>query len=289
MSHNWQKSTPLALISLVGVCAVWGSTFLAMQTAIARVPVLDFLAWRFSLAVLMMIALRPGALLHLSREKLKHGILLGLALGAGYITQTYGLLWASATVSGFITGMFVVLTPVMSWLILRRQITRRVWLAVALATAGLALLSLRGWAVGPGEMLTLACAAFYAIHIVGLGEWSQKHEPYGLAILQIGTVAVVTLAAAAPGGIALPPDAGTWGILALTAILATAVAFFVQTWAQSLVSPTRAAVVMTMEPVFAGIFGVLLGGNQLTLQIIFGGVCILAAMLLVSLQKPAQN
>ena len=143
--------------------------------------------------------------------------------------------------------------------------------------------------MGPGEMLTLACAIFYAIHIVGLGEWSAKYDSYGFAILQIGTVAVVTLIAAAPGGITLPPDAGIWGIVALTAILATALAFLIQTWAQSLVAPTKAAVVMTMEPVFAGIFGVLVGGNKLTLQIVTGGICILAAMLLVNLKAAVKT
>jgi len=286
MLRNWKSSPTIALIALIFVCAAWGGTFLAMQKAIARVPVLDFLAIRFTVATLVMIAIRPQVLRHISKEQLKHGFFLGLALGAGYISQTYGLLYASATVSGFITGMFVVLTPVMSWLILRRSINRNTWLAVILATFGLALLSLRGWAVGPGEMLTLACAIFYAIHIVGLGEWSVKYESYGFAVLQIGTVAVLTLIAAAPGGIALPPNAGIWGIVALTAVLATALAFLVQTWAQSLLSPTKAAVIMTMEPVFAGIFGVLVGGNRLSAQIIIGAVSILAAMLLVNL-KPA--
>ena len=289
MLRNWKTSPTIALIALVGVCAAWGGTFLAMQTAIARVPVLDFLAVRFTVATLVMIILRPTALRYISKDELKHGILLGLALGAGYITQTYGLLYASATVSGFITGMFVVLTPVMSWLILRHRITVKMWLAVTLATLGLGLLSIHDWAIGPGEMLTLACAVFYAIHIVGLGEWSAKSDAYRLAILQIGTVAVITLIAATPHGITLPPDAGTWGIVALTAILATALAFFVQTWAQSLVSPTRAAVVMTMEPVFAGIFGVLLGDDKLSFQIITGGICILAAMLLVTLKATVKT
>ena len=286
MLTNWKTSPTVALIALIGVCAAWGGTFLAMQRAIAKVPVLDFLAIRFTVAALVMIAFRPVVLRRFSREQLKHGFLLGLALGAGYITQTYGLLYASATVSGFITGMFVVLTPLISWIILRKNINRKNWLAVILATVGLAFLSLRGWAVGPGEVLTLACAIFFAIHIVGLGEWSVKHDAYNLAVLQIGTVAVVTLLAASPDGITLPPDAGIWGIVALTAILATALAFLVQTWAQSLLSPARAAVIMTMEPVFAGFFGVLIGGNTITVQIIVGAVCILAAMLLVTLKNP---
>jgi drug/metabolite transporter (DMT)-like permease len=284
MLKNWKESPTIASIALIGVCAAWGGTFLAMQKAIARVPVLDFLAIRFTVATLVMIVLRPTALRHISRNELKRGIILGLVLGAGYITQTYGLLYASATVSGFITGMFVVMTPLMSWLILRRPVSRKIWLSVILATVGLGLLSLHGWSVGLGEILTLACAVFYAIHIVGLGEWSAKYDPYSLAILQIGTVSILTLIAAAPHGITLPPDAGVWGIVALTAILATALAFLIQTWAQSIISPTRAAVIMTMEPVFAGVFGVMIGNNQLTLKIVAGGICILVAMLLVNLK-----
>jgi drug/metabolite transporter (DMT)-like permease len=212
-------------------------------------------------------------------------VLLGIALGLGYITQTFGLLSASASVSGFITGMFVPLTPVMAWLLLSHKTNRITWLAVVLATIGLALLGLHGWSIGIGELLTLGCAIFFAIHIVGLGEWSARHETYGLTLIQISTVAVISLIAAAPGGVALPPDGGVWMAVGLTAVLATAIAFLVQTWAQSLVSPTRAAVVMTMEPVFAGIFAVVIGGNHLTLQVIGGAICVLAAMFMVQLKS----
>jgi len=216
---------------------------------------------------------------------LLRGFGLGTILGLGYITQTYGLRYTSAAISGFITGMFVVLTPVMSWILLRRKTNRNTWLVVALATVGVALLSLNGWSAGIGELLTLACAVFYAIHIVLLGEWSSRYEPYAFALLQIGSVAVISLIAAVPGGIVVPPDPGVWGVVGITGVVATAVAFFVQTWAQSLVSATRAAVVMTMEPVFAGLFAVVIGGNQLTLRTLGGAACILAAMLIINLKS----
>ena len=134
-------------------------------------------------------------------------------------------------------------------------------------------------------LLTLACAIFVAFHIIGLGQWSAEHETYGLALIQIATVAVISLATAAPGGITMPPDAEVWGTIGITAILATAVAFFVQTWAQSLVSPTHAAVVLTMEPVFAGVLSIALGREQVTLRIIFGALCVLAAMLIAQLKS----
>jgi drug/metabolite transporter (DMT)-like permease len=288
MSANWKSSPTIASFALVAVTAVWGYTFLAVQDAIASMPVMDFLAWRFLLASIVMIALRPTCLRNVTRRELLRGLGLGTILGLGYIAQTYGLRYTSAAISGFITGMFVVLTPVMSLVLLRRKTNRNTWMVVALATVGLALLSLRGWSVGIGELLTLGCAVFFAIHIVFLGEWSPQYNPYAFSLLQIGAVAVISLIAATPGGITVPPNPEVWAVVGLTGVLATAVAFFVQTWAQSLVSATRAAVVMTMEPVFAGLFAIVIGGNQMTLRNLAGAACILAAMLIVNL-KPGRE
>jgi drug/metabolite transporter (DMT)-like permease len=285
MPRTWKSSPAIALTALVGVTAVWGGTFLLVQNAVNRMPVVDFLSLRFILASLIMLAVRPGCLRGMTRLGIVRGIALGIVLGLGYITQTIGLLYASAAVSGFITGMFVVLTPVMAWIILRHKISRHTWLAVGLAAAGLALLSLHGWAVGKGELLTFACAVFFAVHIVGLGEWSFRHDIYALTFLQLATVGIISLIASAPGGISLPPTAGVWATIIFTAVFATAVAFIVQTWAQTLVSATRAAVVMTMEPVFAGVFAVVLGGNRLDARIISGAVCVLLAMCLVQLNS----
>jgi len=285
MLANWRSSPTIASVALVGVTAVWGYTFLAVKDATACMPVMDFLAWRFLLASVVMIALRPTCLRNVTRLELLRGVGLGTVLGLGYIAQTYGLRYTSAAISGFITGMFVVLTPVMSWILLRRKTNRSTWMVVALATVGLALLTLNGWSIGIGELLTLGCAVFFAIHIVGLGEWSSQYDPYAFSLLQIGAVAVISLIAAAPGGIVVPPDPEVWGVIGITGVLATAVAFFVQTWAQSLVSATRAAVVMTMEPVFAGLFTVVIGGNQLTLRTLGGAACILAAMFIINLKS----
>ncbi len=284
MLANWKSSPMIASFALVGVTAVWGYTFLAVQDVVASMPVMDFLAWRFLVASVVMIVLRPVCLRNVTRLELLRGLGLGTVLGLGYIAQTYGLRYTPAAISGFITGMFVVLTPVMSWILLRRKANRNTWMVVALAAVGLALLSLKGWSVGIGESLTLGCAIFFAIHIVFLGEWASQYDPYTFSLLQIGTVAVISLIAATPGGIAVPPNPGVWAVVAITGVLATAVAFFVQTWAQSLVSATRAAVVMTMEPVFAGLFAVVIGGNQLTLRTLAGAACILAAMLIINLR-----
>jgi drug/metabolite transporter (DMT)-like permease len=231
-----------------------------------------------------MFVIRPTSLRHISRRGLWRGIALGVLLGMGYITQTFGLRTTSPAVSGFITGMAVVFTPVFSWILLHRKINRNTWIAVGLAIIGLALLSLHGWAFGTGELLTVGCAMFIAFHIIGLGEWSSQHESYGLALIQIATVAVLSLLVAAPGGIMLPPDISVWGTVGVTAVLATALAFLVQTWAQSLVSPTLTAVVLTMEPVFAGVFSVVVGADHLTVRTVAGAVCVLAAMLIAQIK-----
>ena len=285
MPKNWKSSSGLAITALVAVTAAWGVTFIVVQDAVSRMPVMDFLAVRFAVAALVMIALRPMCLRGMGVQGFKRSAFLGLALGLGYITQTFGLQHASASVSGFITGTFVVLTPVVSWILLRRKTGPNVWWAVGLATVGLALLSLNGWSIGVGELLTLLCAVFFALHIVGLGEWSPKHDVYGLAVLQIAFVAGLCLAVALPGGLTLPPDGGVWGAVIVTALVATAFAFVVQTWAQSLVPATRAAVIMTMEPVFAGFFAVVLAGNHLTVRVIIGGALVLTAMLLTELKS----
>jgi drug/metabolite transporter (DMT)-like permease len=243
---------------------------------------MGFLTWRFALATLIMAVVRPRAVLSLGRRGWWRGFLLGLSLAGGYVAQTYGLRYTSAAASGFITGMFVVFTPLISGVVLRRRIPWAAWAGVALATAGLAVISLHGLHVGFGELLTLVCAFSYAVQLVGLGEWSGDHDPYALAVVQLATVAVLCTLVALPGQLRVPPDGGVWAAVVVTAVLATAVAFLVQTWAQSLMSATRAAVVMTMEPVFAGVAAVL-AGEHLDWRVPVGGFLVLAAMYLVEL------
>jgi len=289
MLRNWKSSPVVAVIALVGVTAVWGWTFIIVKDAIAKMPVMDFLAVRFSVAAIIMLVLNPLSLRHITFKCLWQGAILGVLLGSSYITQTFGLQWTSPAVSGFITGMSVVFTPVLAWLMLHRKINLYTWIAVALAIVGLALLSLHGWNFGGGELLTVACALFVAFHIIGLGAWSAKHNAYTLALVQIATVAVICLIAASPGGIMLPPDSSVWWTVGITAVLATALAFLVQTWAQSIISPTLTAVVLTMEPVFAGVFSVAVGSEQVTARLIIGAVCILAAMLIAQLKRGAKQ
>jgi len=201
----------------------------------------------------------------------------------GDVAQTFGLERTPATVSGFITGLFVVFTPLCSAVLLHRRVSGMAWFAVGVATCGLALLSLRGLSIGTGEAITLLCAVAFALHIVGLGEWSTPGDAYGLAVIQLTTVAVLSIVLSAPTTLSPPPDGGVWGAILLTSLGATAFGFWGQTWAQAHLHPTRAAVVMTMEPVFAGVFGVAIGGDDLTARTVLGALLVLSAMYLVEL------
>lgn len=271
----------LAVPALVAVTAIWGATFVIVKNAVARMPVMDFLAWRFVLATAVMLVVRPRVLMELGRKGWWRGILLGGTLAGGYVAQTYGLRYTSAAASGFITGMFVVFTPLLGGLLLHRRVGPSSWFAVALAAVGLGVISLHGIDVGFGEALTLVCAFAYALQLVGLGEWSADHDAYALAVVQLATAAVlITVISLLTVGIRPPPTPFVWGAVLGTAVLATAVAFLVQTWAQTYISATRASVVMTMEPVFAGVAAVL-AGERLGWRIPVGGALVLAAMYLV--------
>jgi drug/metabolite transporter (DMT)-like permease len=203
--------------------------------------------------------------------------------GLAQILQTYGLSHTSAAVSGFVTGMYVVLTPILGAVLLRQRAPAATWVAVALSTAGLGLLALRGFAVGTGELLVLASALLYALHIVALGAWSGARDALGLATVQMLAIAALCSLAALPGGVTMPSSSGAWAAVLYTAIAAGAGALVAQTWAQAHLTATRAAIIMTMEPVFAALFAVLIGGEHLTLRMLCGGLLVIAAMYVVEL------
>jgi drug/metabolite transporter (DMT)-like permease len=278
-----RRTSLLAALLLLGVTAVWGSTFFLIKDLLDRVPTLDFLAVRFSIAAVLLVVVAPRALGRLTKESRRHAVVLGGLYGVAQILQTAGLAHTAASVSGFITGMYVVATPLFAALILRARITAMTWGAVALATAGLAVLTLEGFSVGYGEAITLVAALIYALHIVGLGAWSKPSEVIGMSIVQIMVIAVICLVASAPGGIVLPDSTGDWLSLLYMAAFASSFALLAQTWAQAHLAPTRCAIIMSMEPVFAALFAVLAGGEDPTLRLVGGGAMVVTAMLVVEL------
>ncbi len=281
------RTTTLATLGLLAMTAVWGSTFVLIKDVLAQMPVADFLAVRFAVAAIVMLLLFARPMRRLGRRQILRGVLLGLVYGVAQLLQTWGLARIAPSVSGFVTGMYVVFTPILALLLLRQRMSGVVWLAVLLSTAGLALLSLNGLSVNLGVWLTLAAAALYGLHIVGLGQWSQPEETFGLSAVQMLAIAVVCLLATLPhGGPLLPPDRSAWFGVLYMALVAGAGAMLMQTWAQAHLPATRAAIVMTTEPGFAAFFAVTLGSDVLGWRMLVGGGLVLAAMYLVELLPP---
>jgi len=266
---------------LLSVSVIWGSAFVIMKDTLHRQDVYSFLACRFLLAALVMAILRPSAFKHFNKKFLFRGIVLGILLGCGYIFQTFGLTLTSVAKTGFITGLYAVFTPLIAAGLLKKDISKIQWFSVFLAALGLGLLAVNGFSIGLGEFLVVISALFYAGHIVGLSDWSAGANTYALTILQLATVGVICFIASLKNGFHMPPDSGVWQAVIYTAIFASAFAFIVQTWVQSFMSATSVGIILTMEYIFAALFGVWFGHESLTLRIVLGGGLVISAMYII--------
>ena len=268
-------------LGLLATTAVWGGAFLVMKDSLVRQDVYSFLASRFILAAAFMFIYKPKSLTGLSRKFVKRAVLIGLLLCSGFIFQTFGLTQTTVSNTGFITGLYLVFTPLISWLLLKREIFKVQWLAVLVATIGLYLISFNGISVGIGEILVLISALLFAGQIVALGEWSDGENTYALTLIQILVSAVIFFALSLKDGFQLPPDNAVWSAVFYTAFFATFLGFLIQTKAQSVMSATVAGVLLAMETPFALFFGLYFDNDPITLRIISGGTLVLLAMALV--------
>jgi drug/metabolite transporter (DMT)-like permease len=274
-----------ASLAVAAVC--FGSTFLVVQQAVERVEPIPFLAVRFLLGALV---LWPFARKRSSSPgELRDGALAGGALLVGYILQTVGLQYTGSATSAFITYLLVVFVPLLAFGLLRRRPHPITLLGVAVAVVGLVLLTDPGGAgqsagFGKGELLTLGCAVAYAAHVVILGETAHRHDPIRLAAIQ---VAAVGAACAVPGlwlgGYAFP--AAAWGAAAATALVATALAFGLQVFGQRTVPPARAALLLLIEPVFAGLVASIRGDAFSASQLAGAGLILTAVVLAETLPE----
>ncbi len=272
------------IAGLVVATAVWGSTFLVTKDALDTLSVANLLFWRFGVAAVLLLAAAPKRWLQLSVDEWRKGLWLGLFLGAGFLAQTEGLRHTSAAVSGFLTGLMVVFTPLVAAVLFREQITGRGWAAVAVATTGLALISLNGWALSPGAAITVLGALLFALQIASLSRWATRDNSYGLTAVSVAVTAVVCgLAALGGDGVSVPTRGDELVAILYLAIAATCLGLVLQAWSQSYLSATTAAVIMTLEPAFAGAIAVLIGGEVLTTRMWVGGLAILAAMFIAEL------
>jgi len=284
---RWQADSALALVALV-----WGATFVVVKQAITEISAMYFLSLRFSLASLCLLILFLPAFRRLPRRRLisglRGGLLTGLFLWSGYVLQTFGLHYTSAGNSGFLTGLYIVLVPVIGAVVYRQRPSLREIFGLALAAAGMLLMTLPDggsrFAINFGDLLTIACAVAFAFHLLVLGHFSKRESVEAVALGQIacaGALSTISLAVEKP---AAHWSGGVVMAIVLTAVFATALAFALQTWGQKHTTPTRTALIFALEPVFALVTAWFFGEAVRGVAVL-GGALILAGILAVELRR----
>lgn len=271
-----------ALLALIAVTAVWGVTFVQVKDAVAIYPLFAFLAVRFAIAALVLAAPAAGRMRALGRPGWLAGTGLGLLLAVGYALQTAGLERTTVSSAGFITGLYVVFTPLLALILFRTRVGGAVWIGVGLAVAGLAMLSGVGAGNVAGDLLVLGGSAAYSLQIVLMERYAPRYDPIAFTqaemLAAFGGFAAVAVAL---GQIEVPRGWTVWGALLVTGVFASALGYLVQTWAQRRTSATRTALAFAMEPVWAGFFGFWLAGDRLG-AIGWGGCAVIMAGILVA-------
>jgi drug/metabolite transporter (DMT)-like permease len=276
------------LLALIVVTAVWGVTFVQVKDAVEIYPLFAFLTVRFAIASVTLAVPGLPRLRSLGRRGLAAGVLLGTLLAAGYALQTAGLERTTPSSAGFITGLYVVITPLVALLLFRERIGRAVWVGVALATVGFAMLSGIHAGSAVGDLLVLGCAIAFGFQIPLTGRFAPHYDPLALTLVQMLTaLAGFAVVAAAVGQIEIPRGWTVWAALLVTGIFASALAYLIQTWAQRSISAARTALIYAMEPVFAGLFGYLLAGDRLG-SLGWAGCAVILAGIVVSEPQAAQ-
>src|SRR5687767_4209765 len=253
-----------ALLALVAVTAVWGLTFVQVKDALELYALFAFLAVRFAIASAVLAVPAAGRLRSLGRPGWVAGSALGLLLALGYALQTAGLERTTVSSAGFITGLYVVFTPLLALLLFRTRVGGSVWIGVALAVAGLAMLSGVGAGDPLGDLLVLLGSAAYSVQIVLMERYAPRYD--AVAFTQAEMLAAFvgfSVVALALGQVEIPRGWTVWGALLVTGIFASALGFLVQTWAQRQLSAARTALAFAMEPVWTAVFGFWLAGDRL--------------------------
>ena len=253
-----------ALLVLVAVTAVWGVTFVQVKDAVAVYPLFAFLALRFAIAGCTLAVPGAARLRSLGRPGAAAALVAGALLGAGYALQTAGLERTSVSSTGFVTGMYVVLTPLLAFALYRVRLGRGAVLGVLLATIGLALLAGIHAGSASGDLLVLAGAAVYSLQIVLMERFAPLYDALAFTLVEmLAAFTGLTVVAVAAGQVGVPHGSKVWGALLVTGVFASALAFLAQSWAQRRTSATRTALAFSLEPVWAAFFGFLLAGDRL--------------------------
>jgi len=268
-----------ALLVLIAVTAVWGVTFVQVKDAVAVYPLFAFLALRFAIAGGTLAIPGAGRLASLRRSGVGAAVVAGALLGAGYALQTAGLERTSVSSTGFVTGMYVVLTPVLALALYRDRLGGGAVLGVLLATAGLALLAGVHPGSASGDLLVLAAAAVYSLQIVLMERFAPVYDAIAFTLVEMLTAfAGLTAVALLAGQVGMPHGSTVWGALLVTGVFASALAFLAQSWAQRRTSATRTALAFSLEPVWAAFFGFTLAGDRLGVAAYVGCLMIMAGI-----------
>jgi drug/metabolite transporter (DMT)-like permease len=272
----------LADLSLLFVAIIWGSTFIIVKQSVENIPVFSFLFMRFALAGMLLILINAPKLKAIDKGVLADGVMLGIALFLAYAFQTFALTATSASITAFITGLFVVFVPVLSSVFLRKLPRQEAMIGVVFATIGLALITMQGkFLVSFGEFLALVCAFFIAIHIILTDKLSRRNDYGLLTLVQVNIVALFSLIFSLfldPRVIPIQFNNQLIFSLIINSVFATFVAFVIQTSMQKYTTPTKAAIIFIMEPVSSAFFSYWIGGELLTAKQYVGTSFILLAM-----------
>jgi drug/metabolite transporter (DMT)-like permease len=281
----------------LGLCTlIWGATFVLVKDALADISVVVYIAVRFALAAVLMAIIFWRSLRHLHLKTVWAGAQIGVAMFSGYILQTAGLKITTPAKAAFITGMSVVLVPLLLAAFGRRRITVWMWAGAAAALAGLYLLTVPPEGLGAlnrGDPIVFGCAVMFALHIILIGRHVGDHSLGALAFLQVATTAVLSTLAVpivAMGGWEKPHLVLNGTVIAavlVTSIGATVIGFSLQTWAQQHTSPSHTAILVSLEPVFAAVTSWLLAREHFGARTLFGAALILGAILVAELRGPA--
>jgi drug/metabolite transporter (DMT)-like permease len=277
-------------LALVSVALIWGATFVMVKKALGDISTVLFLALRFSIAAIALWLTFRGRGAHFPRDpklEFRAGAIVGMFLFAGYMLQTAGLKLTTASQAAFITGFYIVLVPLFGALVYRRAPQLSELTGVAMATIGTGLMTLRSarFDIGRGDLLVLGCAIAFAFHILILGHYSRRMSFESLSLYQIATCAFLGLGSF--WWFETPRVVWTWAViiaLMVTSLLATALSFSVQSWAQQFTTPTRTALIFSLEPVFAWVTSFLAAREVLSPRAAAGAILILAGILTVELK-----
>ncbi|MFE6136904.1 DMT family transporter [Bacillus sp. NPDC057893] len=296
MKKGW-----IAPLALLFVSFIWGATFVVVQNAMSFVGPFTFNAIRFLFAGIILLFVQMIFSQKTSKQDIKQSSLAGLIVGfflcVGYLLQTFGLLYTTSSKAGFLTGLSIVMVPILSFIFLKQRATIFIVLGIAIATAGLYLLTAGdSFQLNIGDILVLGCAVAFAAHILVNGFFSKRISPLLLSTSQVLAVGIFSSICAflfedweKIFSVSLWTNHSFLFALFLTSLFATSIAFFIQTSAQKHTSPTRVAIIFAMEPVFAALTGVLVANEQLSISAIIGCLCIFLGMFFVELPSKTKT